>query len=208
MAGYRWGRLLGRTVAAVLLLVFVLLGGTAVRVWQVARQDDRSHADVILVLGTAQANGVPRPILRARLDHARTLFAQGVAPYVMTVGGKKPGDNYTEAESGVSYLAAHGVPANRLVEVNSGDDTLHSLQAAVAAFRQRGLHSAVLVSDPWHEQRCRAMATDLGIDAWTSPTRSGPIMGSRQVELRYIIRETGALLYYRITRSGAEQFGA
>ena len=43
------------------------------------------------------------------------------------------------------------------------------------------------------------MARDSGLEAWTSPTRSGPVVQTRETQARYIIRETAALLYYTIT---------
>jgi hypothetical protein len=42
------------------------------------------------------------------------------------------------------------------------------------------------------------MASDLGIRAATSPTRSGPANASRSTEVRYVTRETAAYLYYRL----------
>jgi hypothetical protein len=42
------------------------------------------------------------------------------------------------------------------------------------------------------------MATDLGIQAVTSPTRTGPAVRNRSTELRYVARETAAYLYYRV----------
>jgi len=62
----------------------------------------------------------------------------------------------------------------------------------------------VLVSDPWHSFRARTMAGDLGLEAWTAPTHSGPVVQERVTQLRYIVRETGALLYYRLTRTPAD----
>ena len=37
------------------------------------------EADAILVLGAAQYNGRPSPVLKARLDHAISLFHKGLA---------------------------------------------------------------------------------------------------------------------------------
>ena len=63
--------------------------------------------------------------------------------------------------------------------------------------RDRGLETAFLVSDPWHNLRLQRMASDLGFvghasATWTSAARTE---GTR---IRGYIRETFAYLYYRI----------
>ncbi len=185
-----------RLVAVLVLLPFVVVLATALRVWWVARQDDRPRSDAIVVLGASQFDGRPSAVFRARLDHAAKLYAERVAPRVVTVGGGAPGDRFTEAQAGARYLRAHGVPA--VVEVGVGRDTLQSLKAVKEQFGRRGWHSAVLVTDPWHSLRARRMAKDLGIDAHASPTRSGPAVRSRETEVWYVGRETAAYLYYRL----------
>lgn len=190
-----------RVILGVVLLVVLLVGGTAFRIWQIGGVDDRRHSDVILVLGTTQANGVPKPVFQARLDHARALYNDGVAPRVLTVGSRKPGDNYTEAQAGARYLNHHGVPHSALVTVNHGNDTLGSLRAAADVLHEHSWGSAVIVSDPWHELRARTMARDAGIAAWTSPTENGPMVHGGSTERHYIVRETAALLYYRLTKA-------
>jgi len=184
-----------RLIATLVLVVLVVVGGTAADIWWVARQDDRRVSDVIVVLGASQADGRPGPLLLARLDHARTLYEDGVAERVVTVGGGAPGDRTTEAAAGKAYLEARKVPT---VAVGEGRDTLQSLQALRRTMTARGWDSAVLVTDPWHSLRSRRMARDLGIDAVTSPTRSGPSVQTRGVQARYIARETAAYLYYRV----------
>jgi uncharacterized SAM-binding protein YcdF (DUF218 family) len=201
------GRFLRRLVLGVLLVGALVVGGTGFRVWQVARGDDRTTADVVLVLGAAQYAGTPSKILEARLRHAKNLYDQGVAPYILTTGGNQPGDTYTEASAGVRWLVERGVPEDRTISVGEGNDTLGSLKAAAAKIHERGWRSAVIVSDPWHTLRARTMAADLGIDAWTSPTHSGPIVQTRQIQIRYILRETAALLYYRATKAPADGIG-
>ncbi|WP_394362776.1 YdcF family protein [Amycolatopsis sp. SB7-3] len=193
-----------RTLAGFLLIVVALIGGTAFRVWQVAREDVRDRADVIVVLGAAQYNGRPSEIFRSRLEKAKALYDQGVAEVIVTAGGKKADDNYTEAHAGAQWLRKRGVPVSATLPVGEGSDTLRSLRAVADQVQQRGWKTAVLVSDPWHSFRARVMADDLGLDAWTSPTHRGPIVQARETQARYIVRETGALLYYRLTRFPAE----
>lgn len=188
-----------RLVALVLLVVLagvLLVGGTAVRVWAVARGDSRPPSDVIVVLGASQYDGRPSSVFEARLEHARELFQEGIAPRVVTVGAGAAGDRTTEAEAGAAYLQARGVPAT--LAVPQGSDTLQSLQALRAEMDRRDWSSAVLVTDPWHALRARRMADDLGIDAASSPTRRGPSVRSRGTQARYIARETAAYLYYRV----------
>ena len=200
-------RFLRRTVLGVLLVGVLVVGGTGFRVWQVARGDDRSTADVVLVLGAAQYDGTPSKVLEARLDHAKSLYDQGVAPYIVTTGGNQPGDTYTEADAGVRWLTENGVPEEDVVPVGEGNDTLGSLRAAAAQIHERGWRTAVIVSDPWHSLRARTMAADVGLDAWTSPTHSGPIVQTRETQVRYILYETAALLYYHATKAPADGAG-
>jgi uncharacterized SAM-binding protein YcdF (DUF218 family) len=189
------GRVVGVAVLAVLLVVI----STPLAIWWTARQDSRPSSDAIVVLGSAQYNGVPSSIFEARLEHAIALYDDGVAPVIVTVGGKADGDQFTEAEAGQHYLTDAGVPADALFAVPEGVDTLESMRAVSAAFTERGWSSAVLVSDPWHAMRAERMAEDTGLKAESSPTRQGPAVQTRATQFRYILRETAAYLLYRAT---------
>jgi uncharacterized SAM-binding protein YcdF (DUF218 family) len=189
------GRMIGVAVLAVLLVVT----STALAIWWTARQDSRPGSDAIVVLGSAQYNGVPSSIFEARLEHAIALYEDGVAPVIVTVGGKADGDQFAEAEAGQQYLADAGIPDDALLAVPQGGDTLESIRAVSTAFTERGWSSAVLVSDPWHAMRAERMAEDAGLDAESSPTRQGPVVQTRATQFRYILRETAAYLLYRAT---------
>ena len=191
-------RLAVKALAAVLVLALVVVLGTAGRVWWFARQDDRRTSDAIVVLGAAQFDGRPSSVFTARLVHARDLWREDVAPRIITVGGNREGDRFTEASAGKRWLVEHGVPAGRVVTVETGSDTLESVDAVETRMRARGWSTAVVVTDPWHALRTRAMASDQGIDAVMSPTRQGPAVRQRSTQLRYIARETGAYLFYKL----------
>jgi uncharacterized SAM-binding protein YcdF (DUF218 family) len=197
----RWA---ARTVAALLVLVLVVLIVTAGRIWWVARQDDRRASDVIVVLGAAQFDGRPSSVFTARLDHAAELWEDEVAPRVITVGGNRAGDRFTEAAAGRVWLADHGVPADRVVAVETGGDTLSSMRAVSERMAEEGWTTAVIVTDPWHSLRTRSIARSQGIDAVTSPTRQGPAVRTRGTEVRYIARETLAYLYFLVFRRSAD----
>ena len=197
--GVRVGSLVTRLVLALVLAAVLLVGATAGAIWWTARHDARPASDAIVVLGSAQYDGVPSSIFEARLEHALRLWQDGVAPVVVTVGGKADGDRFTEAEAGAQYLAQAGVPGDALLPVPEGVDTLESMRSVSAAFDERGWSTAVLVTDPWHAMRTQRMAEDAGIEATTSPTRQGPSVYSRTTQVRYIFRETAAYLLYRAT---------
>lgn len=196
-----------RLVLGAVLVGALVVGGTLFRVWQVARIDDRDSADVVVVLGAAQYDGTPSAVLGSRLDHAARLWRDGVAPVIVTVGGRRAGDTYTEAEAGRNYLTSYGIPQAAVVPIGQGSDTLESLRAVAGRAATAGWRTAVIVSDPWHSLRARTMAGDLGLAAWTSPTRSGPIVATRTIQAQYIARESAALLHYRFTHAQADSLG-
>lgn len=192
----------GRVVIGTVVVAALIVGGTAFRVWQVARVDDRRPVDAVVVLGAAQYDGEPSSIFSWRLRHAQALYEDGLTPLIVTTGGMAEGDAYTEAEAGRGYLVERGVPADAILAVGEGSDTLGSLRAVAAL--DAGWGDVLLVSDPWHSLRARTMARDAGLDAWTSPTRSGPVVQTRETQFRYILRETAALLFYRLTHASVD----
>jgi uncharacterized SAM-binding protein YcdF (DUF218 family) len=191
--------LIGRVVVAAVLAFVLLVSSTALAIWWTARQDSRPQSDAIVVLGSAQYNGVPSSIFEARLEHAVALYEDGVASVIVTVGGKAAGDQFTEAEAGRDYLIGAGIPDDALLAVPEGVDTLQSMRVVASAFDERGWDSAVLVTDPWHAMRAERMAEDAGMEAVSSPTRQGPAVQTRVTQFRYILRETAAYLLYRVT---------
>jgi uncharacterized SAM-binding protein YcdF (DUF218 family) len=193
------GRLVVRVLGAALAAVLLLIGSTALAIWWTARQDARPGSDAIVVLGSAQYNGVPSSIFEARLEHALDLYEEGVAPVIVTVGGKAAGDEFTEAEAGREYLAEAGVPDDALLAVQEGVDTLESMRAVATEFDGRGWSTALLVTDPWHAMRAERMAEDAGLETGSSPTRQGPAVQTRTTQFKYILRETAAYLLYRVT---------
>ena len=197
--GVRIGNLLNRVAGAAVLAFVLLVVSTGLAIWWTARQDSRPASDAIVVLGTAQYNGVPSSIFEARLEHAVALYEDGVAPVIVTVGGKADGDQFSEAEAGQAYLSEQGVPDDALLAVPEGVDTLESMRAVSTAFGEHGWTSAVIVTDPWHAMRAERMAEDAGMEAESSPTRQGPSVYSRTTQVKYIFRETAAYLLYRVT---------
>jgi uncharacterized SAM-binding protein YcdF (DUF218 family) len=169
--------------AALLYLVVNL-----VLVLRAAREDQARPGQAIIVLGAAQYDGVPSAALAARLDHALDLWRRGLAPVIVVAGGKEPGDHFTEATAGADWLAARGVPQAAILREVAGRNSWQSLAAASSFLRDRRIHTVLLVSDPFHDERISLMADELGLVGYVSPTRTSPIKGLSLVP--YYAKET------------------
>ena len=179
-------------LAAVVLYEAVTFG----QVWLTSRRDEARPAQAIVVLGAAQYNGRPSAVLRARLDHAADLWHRRLAPTVVVTGGRRSGDPFTEASSSAAYLASKGVPDASVLREVSGRSSWQSLAAAARFLRTRGIGNVILVSDPFHAARIKAMSHELGLHGRSSPTRTSPIRGWSA--LREMLRETLAISVGRL----------
>lgn len=173
---FRWIRRIAFTIAVG---YFAL---TFLTVWMASTRDDAPVADAIVVLGAAQYNGKPSPVLQARLDHALDLYRRGVAKVVVVTGGRKEGDRTTEAGTGAVYLLRHGradgLRDGCILREVQGASTYSSL-AAVSRFgsselarcpgHPSALRSVVFVSDAYHSARVAAIARELAMAPHTSP---------------------------------------
>jgi len=187
-------------LAAMCAVVLLAVAGTGIAVWRAAHTDDArtvERADVIMVLGAAQYNGRPSPVFQGRLQHAELLYDEGRADTILVLGGGAPGDITTEADAGRTWLISEGLPSESVVASPVGRTTLESLQAAAEWMQAQELHSAFLVSDPWHNLRVKRMASDLGIEAYASATWHS---AARTEGTRFggYLRETMAYLNYRL----------
>ena len=159
-------------LTVLLVAVAVYFALVFVEVWHFGRRDQARTVDAIVVMGAAQYDGRPSPVLLARLEHALGLYQRGLAPLVVVTGGKQPGDRFTEAAVGARFLVDRGVPESSIVQEPDGRTSWQSLQAVAAVLRAGS--RVLLVSDPYHERRIVGMADDLGLRAWSSPTRTSP----------------------------------
>ena len=172
-------------------LLVAYLVVTFVQVWMASRQDGDRAAEAIVVLGAAQYDCRPSPVLQQRLDHALGLYEGGTADTIVVTGGSQEGDRCTEATASANYLLAAGVPDANLLREVQGTNTWESLAASARILRNAGLTDVVLVTDGYHALRVQAIADELGLDASVSPTGGG---GS----VRDYVEETAAVAVGRI----------
>ena len=185
-------------LVAALLASVALLGYAAYRISAQGERDERRQVDAIVVLGAAQFNGRPGGVFEARLDHAVQLWKGGLAPFLVVTGGKLPGDVTTEAATARQWAIDHGVPPEAILGEDRGRTTLESIEAVGAIFRERGFRSGLFVSDETHMLRVIRMASDQGIAAFGSPTRSSPSDRDALRRQKALVHELAGLVAYYV----------
>ncbi|HET6764039.1 MAG TPA: YdcF family protein [Longimicrobiaceae bacterium] len=170
-------------------------------IWLYGQRDEARHADAIVVLGAAQYDGRPSPVLRARLDHAIELYRGGMAGTLIMTGGVGPGDTVSEAVAAQRYAVKQGVPAKAILTERAGMTTLQSMQSVRGMMDQRGLATAVLVSDPFHMLRLKLLALRCGFTGYTSPTPTSPISRNPDQQRRFLLRESFSLPFALVERT-------
>ena len=187
--GLRWAI---RIALGLLAVVVLYIGVTFAQVWWASRQNNTAPASAIVVMGAAQWNGSPSPVLKGRLDHAADLYKQGVAPVVIVAGGKQPGDKETQGLVSFEYLRSKGIPEAAIKIEVDGTNSYEELSSTAFIMRQAGLPlDVVIVTDPYHAYRSAEIADEVGLSAHVSPTKGSSTFSD-------YVRETGAVALGRI----------
>ena len=181
-------RFLSRFLGALLAVVLAWIIAVYCMVSRQADQDESRQADAIVVFGAAEYAGRPSPVYRARLDHAYTLFRQGMAPLIITTGGGAQDPRFTEGGVGRDYLVSRGVPDRNVIAETLSADTSQSASRVANILRANGLHSCLAVSDGYHMFRVKQMLNREGIRAYASP-RPDSRLPSRWQRVRLKLRE-------------------
>src|ERR1700680_1963696 len=178
------------------LAAFLTLSG--IRIVREGSLEEAKPADAIVVFGAAEYSGHPSPVLRARLDHAFELFAQGIAPVVITTGGAAADPRFSEGGVGRDYLMHRGIPERDLIAETQGNDTAQSAVRVAVIMRANGLHSCVAVSDAYHVFRIKKLLEHEGISQVYVAPRPDSRPRSLWQRLWSSLRESASYLLWRL----------
>jgi len=168
--------------------VVVIWAGTVALIVAAGAVPSVRKADAILVLGAAQYNGRPSPVLQARLNRAISLYRRGYAKRLIVTGGVGTGDTVSEGEVARRYAVRNGVPDSVIMVERKGVTSAQSITAAAALMRSAGLRSALIVSDSYHMLRLELLARRAGVRPFRAPAVT-PIDRSPH-RWRYVLRES------------------
>jgi len=177
-----------RVIGAAVLLVMLAWIAIVVAVVVVGSRDEAAPANAIVVLGAAQYEGHPSPVLRARLDHALELYQRSLAPLVIVTGGTGAGDTTSEAQVSRRFLLERGVPDSAIVMETHGLTTSQSVHAVAAIVSALPGQRVILVSDPFHMLRLSILSRALGLTPLTSPNADKPDLDARQCAVEVRVR--------------------
>lgn len=111
--------------------------------------------DAIVVAGCrVQPDGTPSEALERRARAAAALWHAGVAPVVVTTGGRAPGRTTSEADAAASVLLQAGVPDAAIVRESTSTSTVENAEFTA---RDTGARRVVVVTDDYHVPRARAV---------------------------------------------------
>ena len=121
-------------------------------------------ADMAVVLGNlVYADGSLSPVLRGRVDRALELYQQGRVARIMVSGGLgEHGGHYPEGRAMKQYLMARGVPSERVVEDNHGENTYLTAKDLLPVADSLHVHAVIVVSSFYHLTRSKYIIRELG----------------------------------------------
>ncbi len=151
-----------------------------------------------VVLGTqVLPGGQPSRTLDARVRHAARLYASGRVDRVVVTGGVGK-HSPSEAEVMARILREEGVPDEAVLLEGEAENTWDSARLVAAMAAEEGVSEALVVTDPLHCVRASAAFRWAGLIAWAEPVYSSPMWRVPWLRRGQFLRESGALVWYRV----------
>jgi uncharacterized SAM-binding protein YcdF (DUF218 family) len=158
----------------------------------------RARPRVAVVLGAqVLPGGRPSPTLEARTRHAGELYVRGLADLLVPTGGEgehPPGE--AVVISGI--LRKMGVPEAAILPEDTARSTWESAVSVAEIAHHRGIGEVLVVTDPLHCVRTVASFGKVGLLAVAEPVYSSPMWRKKWSRRGQFVRESGALVWYRL----------
>lgn len=158
-------------------LLFVVL--VAVRIYTYGNNVNDLEGDAAIVLGAAVWSEEVSPVFRERINHAISLYRKGKVRKIIFTGGQGNKDELTEAAAARRYAIENGIPGRDILVEQTSHTTYENVVNAKRVADANGLKRVLIVSDPMHMKRAVTMATDVGLEAYPSPTPTTRYQGWR-----------------------------
>ncbi len=157
-------------------------------------------SDVAAILGTrVLPSGAPSYWLRERLERGLELYQTGVVKNIIVSGGLGS-EGHQEADVMRAYLAARGVPAERIFTDRAGDDTFETARHTKQIMDAQRWNSVVVVSHYYHVPRAQLAFKRFGI---ANISATGVPTKPRWNDAGSLLREFAAFYFYLLRNYAA-----
>jgi uncharacterized SAM-binding protein YcdF (DUF218 family) len=192
-----------KKVAKLLLFIIItlilIIGLIALRIYSYRNSTSNVQADAAIVLGAAMWGAELSPVFRERVNHALELYRSGRMRKIIFTGGQGNNGEPTESSAARLYAIENGVLEGDILIEEYSHNTYQNILYAKRVADAHQLKRVLIVSDPMHMKRAMAMAKDLGIEAYPSPTPTTKYQSMRS-QLGLLAYETYYYIGYLIQR--------
>ncbi len=132
-------------------------------------RDPLKKADAVVVLSGGWAGeGKLSSSTMERYRYGIALFQKGYGRYLVFSGGNLTGAP-SEAGEMAEMATSDGFPDEAIIVEDNSTTTWENALFVKKILLEKGLHSVVLVTSPYHTLRAKAMFLDKGIDVTAAP---------------------------------------
>ena len=158
--------------------------------------EDRPRVAVILGAQVLR-DGRPSRTLDARTRHAGGMYVRGEIDLLIPTGGE---GEHPPSEAGVmsGILGGMGVPEAAILREATARSTWESAFEVAEIARRTGVGEVLVVTDPLHCVRGVAAFGRAGLMAMAEPVYSSPMWRKKWSRRQQFVRESGALVWYRM----------
>ncbi len=179
--------------------MILLLSCTAGSIVSYGKKDNKTQADVAIVLGAGATDAGVSPVFRERINHGIWLYENGFVDFLIFTGGVGEGNTKSDSLVAKEYALLQDVPADVILIEEKSTITEENLAYAKEIMDENSFKTAIIVSDPLHMKRAMLMAKDYGITGYSSPTPTTMYQSLRS-KLPFLLREKFFYIGYCIVR--------
>ncbi len=166
--------------------------------------DNKTQSDAVIVLGARSfVNNEVNQCVVARVTHAVDLYNDGYAKKIILSGGtdKRPTFKDTNEALEMKKIALsydENLREENILIEDDSTSTYENLAFSQKIMNENDLHSAIIVTEPFHSPRAKLIAERMGLNFYISPTLTSPCWNKWTYFSTYFFREPIALIAYKI----------
>lgn len=181
------------------LLLLIYLIFTAIGIVNYGKTDEKTSADVAIILGAGTSNSKVSPVYRERINHGIWLYENGYVDYLIFTGGVGEGNDLSDAYIAKQYAVSQRVPEEVIFIEEKSTITEENIKYSKVIMDDNSFTTAIIVSDPLHMKRAMLVTEDYDIEAYSSPTPT-TMYRSFKTKISFLAREEFYYIGYCIVR--------